>query len=103
MSWFFFFFSSRRRHTRCSRDWSSDVCSSDLDFVGLCPKPHVRIEGGGATGGVCFQQAWGSGASGRDEVVGAVGFETMRHLRTAKGKEFNALGPETNFGFPVGR
>src|SRR5690554_8159252 len=26
----FFFFSSRRRHTRCGRDWSSDVCSSDL-------------------------------------------------------------------------
>src|SRR5205809_8117283 len=25
-----FFFSSRRRHTRCSRDWRSDVCSSDL-------------------------------------------------------------------------
>src|SRR5256884_1765740 len=33
---FFFFFSSRRRHTRCSRDWSSDVCSSDLEFeVGI--------------------------------------------------------------------
>src|SRR5690606_40945264 len=30
---FVFFFSSRRRHTRFSRDWSSDVCSSDL--VGL--------------------------------------------------------------------
>src|SRR6266498_5117203 len=30
---FFFFFSSRRRHTRCGRDWSSDVCSSDLHFV----------------------------------------------------------------------
>src|SRR5438128_7739059 len=28
----FFFFSSRRRHTRCYRDWSSDVCSSDLDY-----------------------------------------------------------------------
>src|SRR5690554_1829913 len=27
---FFFFFSSRRRHTRCGRDWSSDVCSSDI-------------------------------------------------------------------------
>src|SRR5207247_7127491 len=26
-----FFFSSRRRHTRSTRDWSSDVCSSDLD------------------------------------------------------------------------
>src|SRR5690554_8232680 len=28
-----FFFSSRRRHTRCGRDWSSDVCSSDLLFT----------------------------------------------------------------------
>src|SRR5205809_5864041 len=28
---YLFFFSSRRRHTRCSRDWSSDVCSSDLN------------------------------------------------------------------------
>src|SRR5690348_18092710 len=28
---FFFFFSSRRRHTRWTGDWSSDVCSSDLD------------------------------------------------------------------------
>src|SRR2546429_7086100 len=30
MFYLLFFFSSRRRHTRCSRDWSSDVCSSDL-------------------------------------------------------------------------
>src|SRR5215469_7966915 len=29
----FFFFSSRRRHTRSLRDWSSDVCSSDLGRV----------------------------------------------------------------------
>src|SRR6266550_5264651 len=36
-----FFFSSRRRHTRCSRDWSSDVCSSDLgERVGKA-KPTV--------------------------------------------------------------
>src|SRR3989337_3273177 len=28
-----FFFSSRRRHTRCYRDWSSDVCSSDLNSI----------------------------------------------------------------------
>src|SRR2546421_8959812 len=32
--WFFFFFSSRRRHTRSDRDWSSDVCSSDLGIMG---------------------------------------------------------------------
>src|SRR6266403_5463538 len=31
---FFFFFSSRRRHTRSLRDWSSDVCSSDLAEAG---------------------------------------------------------------------
>src|SRR5438876_1480093 len=30
---FFFFFSSRRRHTRWTGDWSSDVCSSDLDQI----------------------------------------------------------------------
>src|SRR2546422_7082554 len=35
---FFFFFSSRRRHTRCSRDWSSDVCSSDLLATALRPE-----------------------------------------------------------------
>src|SRR6266403_2810955 len=53
----FFFFSSRRRHTRSLRDWSSDVCSSDLrkEAIGLrfgpfppdrratsCLRPHAR-------------------------------------------------------------
>src|SRR5204862_1082266 len=33
----FFFFSSRRRHTRSLRDWSSDVCSSDLLAVAIPP------------------------------------------------------------------
>src|SRR2546421_8781235 len=37
---FFFFFSSRRRHTRSDRDWSSDVCSSDLAArTYLCARP----------------------------------------------------------------
>src|SRR5690554_7287443 len=40
---FFFFFSSRRRHTRCGRDWSSDVCSSDL-ATGMNPK-MARAQG----------------------------------------------------------
>src|ERR1019366_1786388 len=36
----FFFFSSRRRHTRLVSDWSSDVCSSDLEgFWGLTRNP----------------------------------------------------------------
>jgi len=72
------------------------------DFVGLCPKPHVRIEGGGATGGLCFQQAWESIASGRYEVVAAMGFETMSQVETAKGNEFIALASDTDYDFPVG-
>src|SRR5207253_10158877 len=36
---FFFFFSSRRRHTRWPRDWSSDVCSSDLPDSGQACTP----------------------------------------------------------------
>src|SRR5699024_2440135 len=32
-AYFLFFFSSRRRHTRSKRDWSSDVCSSDLNVI----------------------------------------------------------------------
>src|SRR5690606_40526464 len=40
------FFSSRRRHTRFSRDWSSDVCSSDLNFnrANVCEDDAVVFE-----------------------------------------------------------
>src|SRR5207249_6251531 len=37
-----FFFSSRRRHTRSKRDWSSDVCSSDLDAAQPLQVEHRR-------------------------------------------------------------
>src|SRR3989442_5769665 len=40
----FFFFSSRRRHTRCGRDWSSDVCSSDLDPAGIGEGEPVLVD-----------------------------------------------------------
>src|SRR5437879_11120598 len=56
-----FFFSSRRRHTRYIGDWSSDVCSSDLETpqaeagrrgpIGHAPAPGVdprRVDPGGA-------------------------------------------------------
>src|SRR5207249_8130283 len=39
-----FFFSSRRRHTSSKRDWSSDVCSSDLDLdVAAIPEVQLRV------------------------------------------------------------
>src|SRR5206468_5103914 len=40
---FFFFFSSRRRHTRSDRDWSSDVCSSDLEPGHFIGKGYLKI------------------------------------------------------------
>src|SRR5215510_11418864 len=40
----FFFFSSRRRHTRWPRDWSSDVCSSDLLGLEAHFRPRVGID-----------------------------------------------------------
>src|SRR2546429_3855771 len=63
---FFFFFSSRRRHTRCSRDWSSDVCSSDLfhgvadNRVGVTGQAEVLLRAGY---GVVMMDARAHGAS----------------------------------------
>src|SRR5437016_9144234 len=45
---FFFFFSSRRRHTRLVSDWSSDVCSSDLDsalLIGIREEQAMIADG----------------------------------------------------------
>jgi acetyl-CoA C-acetyltransferase len=72
------------------------------DYLGLCPKPSRRIEGGGATGGLCLQAAWEAVASGRMEVCLAVGFETMSSVNTWKGNEFIAMASDTNFDYPVG-
>src|SRR6266536_480971 len=47
--YFFFFFSSRRRHTRSTRDWSSDVCSSDLG----CRRPQRQTLWGRQPTPVC--------------------------------------------------
>src|SRR5699024_11661807 len=50
---FFFLFSSRRRHTRSKRDWSSDVCSSDLLVrlmleSGILPEGSLQLISGSA-------------------------------------------------------
>src|SRR5690349_22367183 len=47
LSFFFFFFSSRRRHTSSLRDWSSDVCSSDLlrELGRHTAKDNIRFDG----------------------------------------------------------
>lgn len=72
------------------------------DYLGLCPKPSHRVEGGGATGGLCFQEAWKSVASGHMDVCVAYGFETMSHVETWKGNEFIALASDVSWDYPVG-
>src|SRR5207245_7735140 len=50
---FYFVFSSRRRHTRCYRDWSSDVCSSDL------PSPAMtRVQSGAFSWAKASRRRW---------------------------------------------
>ncbi|MFQ6675973.1 MAG: thiolase domain-containing protein [Fidelibacterota bacterium] len=72
------------------------------DYLGLCPKPSHRVEGGGATGGICFQEAYKQVASGYLDVCIAFGFETMSHVNTWKGNEFIALASDVSFDYPVG-
>jgi acetyl-CoA C-acetyltransferase len=72
------------------------------DYLGLTPKPSHRVEGGGATGGICFQEAWKSVASGHMDLCLAYGFETMSHVETWKGNEFIALASDVSFDYPVG-
>src|SRR5436305_7985588 len=82
---FFFFFSSRRRHTRCGRDWSSDVCSSDLGPRARPGRPG-RARGPGPTDGRRQPAGAGAGAGG-----GGAGL----HPR--------AVGPGRRGGAEIGR
>ncbi len=72
------------------------------DYLGLIPKPSHRVEGGGATGGLCFQEAYKEVASGNADITLAYGFEYMSHVETWKGNEFIALASDTSFDYPVG-
>ncbi|MFQ5922869.1 MAG: thiolase domain-containing protein [Anaerolineales bacterium] len=83
-----------------SRQLMSGIMAQD--YLGLCPKPSHRVEGGGATGGLCFQEAWKAIASGHMEVCVAYGFETMSHVETWKGNEFIALASDVSWDYPVG-
>src|SRR3712207_3780782 len=78
---FVFFFSSRRRHTRYWRDWSSDVCSSDL-LAALAALAAAHLLGRGSlprparalTASAAAFSAWlllSSALNGADAVVGA--------------------------------
>src|SRR5690606_41141785 len=104
-------FSSRRRHTRFSRDWSSDVCSSDLitsapeansaatnSACGASPNPLVAgvpaaVSGGGGTG---FTERPRDGR-GRG-IDGFFGERAMRSEERRVGKESGAGGARAGRG-----
>src|SRR2546422_11541746 len=67
----FFFFSSRRRHTRCSRDWSSDVCSSDLRLYAGMTGQRISTTGSDPTKASAFAT--------RDDATGTVSVLFGRH------------------------
>src|SRR5690606_39379901 len=73
-----FFFSSRRRHTRFSRDWSSDVCSSDLVRVLGRRRDRGGARGRSRRGGGLAGDPFGRG--GRERGCG-------RHRPSARSEE----------------
>src|SRR2546422_7438986 len=84
-SLFFFFFSSRRRHTRCSRDWSSDVCSSDLNVgrdylvrLGLPSEMVVPLAGEDTYASLSEVQRWFDGRTSRRVLLVSDGFHMLR-------------------------
>src|SRR3989442_10570612 len=89
---FFFFFSSRRRHTRCGRDWSSDVCSSDL--VGVVEMP-VRIDHEFHGRAESLERFLELGPRGRHERVHhdqPVGALQHHHVAPRTGEQCDVLG-----------
>src|SRR3712207_8496787 len=77
-----FFFSSRRRHTRYWRDWSSDVCSSDLPDV----ETHVPV---GGDGGEQVFDTFQRRAAGTEEILPQIIVDTG-DLPPVPGKQTNA-------------
>src|SRR2546429_9642773 len=67
-----FFFSSRRRHTRCSRDWSSDVCSSDLGNERVFLDTRVALDQNGVILAIDSKHVDDCGGFSRDEPPGCV-------------------------------
>src|SRR5690606_40768970 len=78
-----FFFSSRRRHTRFSRDWSSDVCSSDLADERLARPPGAEDDQRNADPAAAVDHLEEEGIEGRHGEECAAD----RHQRAARSEE----------------
>src|SRR5436305_8847053 len=82
----FFFFSSRRRHTRCGRDWSSDVCSSDLDSTSTTQKTYNHDSSGAQTSNT-LQVSYTPPSPVLNQNMSGAGVATNRSEERRVGKE----------------
>src|SRR5690606_40558688 len=93
-------FSSRRLHTRFSRDWSSDVCSSDLVFAGLAALGE-RTGATWAEAVIAGYAAYVHRMTGADDVVlgspvmGRLGTAALRTPRSEERREGHVGWPRT--------
>src|SRR5204863_6061616 len=84
---FFFFFSSRRRHTRSLRDWSSDVCSSDLPVSVPAEGPtplEMLLSGADARAvGACVETL----EAGQKQAIALAFFQGLSHGELSRSEE----------------
>src|SRR5690606_39998241 len=93
-----FFFSSRRRHTRFSRDWSSDVCSSDLsglNFIVTLAGPTIRMDSLMILQNVAVMKSQGKDISPAERAMIKKNYEIMASdLPSDKRSEERRVGKE---------
>src|SRR3712207_1895641 len=109
MNCLFFFFSSRRRHTRYWRDWSSDVCSSDLgdDYNtedGSCVRDYIHVTDLANAHLLALKRLMNGGESRIYNLGNGKGFsvkEVIEVARKVTGKEIKAEIAERRAGDPA--
>src|SRR5437660_9509309 len=89
---FFFFFSSRRRHTRWPRDWSSDVCSSDL----FTYRSSARRSGEDSTEAICKTSSTMAGGCAASSSIGSVEAASVLCLFASRSEE-RRVGKECRY------
>lgn len=72
------------------------------DHIGMCPKPNLRVEGGGATGGLAIRNAYAYIKSGLCDSMIIYGAENMgRHVPSDEAQQFIALASDTDWEVQV--
>ncbi len=73
------------------------------DSIGMCPKPNVRVEGGGGTGGLALRNAYAYIKAGLCDSMIVYGAENMgRHVPSDVSQQFIAMASDTDWEYLVG-